>query len=98
MYAVIETGGKQYKVEVGQTVDVELIPAEIGDKVELGRVLMVSTDKGIRWAILWCREAGYGQRGAPGQRQEDNRLSIQAEDSVPQEDGHRQSFTRGRHR
>lgn len=48
MYAVIETGGKQYKVEVGQTVDVEHIPAEIGDKIELGRVLMVSTDKGVQ--------------------------------------------------
>lgn len=48
MYAVVETGGKQYKVEVGQTVDVEHIPAEIGDTVELGRVLMVSTDQGLR--------------------------------------------------
>lgn len=48
MYAVVETGGKQYKVEVGQTVDVEHIPAEIGDTVELGRVLMVSTDEGMR--------------------------------------------------
>ncbi len=48
MYAVVEAGGKQYKVEVGQTVDVEHIPAEIGDSVELGRVLMVSTDEGLR--------------------------------------------------
>ncbi len=48
MYAVVETGGKQYKVEVGQTVDVERIPAEIGDTVELGRVLAVSTDEGLR--------------------------------------------------
>ncbi len=48
MYAVVETGGKQYKVEVGQTVDVEHIQAEIGDTVELGRVLAVSTDEGLR--------------------------------------------------
>ncbi len=48
MYAVVETGGKQYRVEVGQTVDVEHIPAEVGDTVELGRVLMVSTDDGVR--------------------------------------------------
>ena len=48
MYAVIETGGKQYRVEVGQTIDVEHVPAEIGDTVELGRVLMVSTDEGLR--------------------------------------------------
>ncbi len=48
MYAVVETGGKQYKVEVGQTVDVEHIPAEVGDTVELGRVLMVSTEEGLK--------------------------------------------------
>ena len=48
MYAVVETGGKQYKVEVGQTVDVEHIPAEVGDTVELGRVLMVAGDDGVQ--------------------------------------------------
>ena len=44
MYAVVETGGKQYRVEVGQTVDVEHLPAEVGATIELGRVLMVSSD------------------------------------------------------
>ncbi len=48
MYAVVETGGKQYRVEIGQTVDIEHIPAEVGDTVELGRVLMVSTDDGLK--------------------------------------------------
>ncbi len=48
MYAVVETGGKQYKVEVGQTLDVEQLPAEIGETVELGRVLMVSMEDGLR--------------------------------------------------
>ncbi len=42
MYAVIETGGKQYRVTVGQTIDVELMQAQVGDKVELDRVLMVA--------------------------------------------------------
>jgi large subunit ribosomal protein L21 len=44
MFAVVETGGKQYKVSPGQTVEVEKLPAEPGDTVELGRVLLVSTD------------------------------------------------------
>ena len=42
MYAVIEAGGKQYKVAVGETIDVEMIQANVGDKVELDRVLMVA--------------------------------------------------------
>jgi large subunit ribosomal protein L21 len=42
MYAVIETGGKQYRVSPGQTVEVELLPAEPGSTVTLERVLLVS--------------------------------------------------------
>lgn len=44
MYAVIETGGKQYRVSPGQTVEVELLPAEPGSEVALESVLLVSTD------------------------------------------------------
>ena len=41
MQAVFESGGKQYKVAVGESVSVEKLPAEVGDRVELERVLMV---------------------------------------------------------
>ena len=41
MYAVVETGGKQYKVEPGATVQVERLPAEVGSRVELDRVLLI---------------------------------------------------------
>lgn len=41
MYAVVETGSKQYRVQVGQTLDVELLTAEAGGEVEFDRVLMV---------------------------------------------------------
>jgi large subunit ribosomal protein L21 len=42
MYAVIETGGKQYRVEVGTELEVELLDAEPGKTVTLGRVLLVA--------------------------------------------------------
>jgi len=42
MYAVIETGGKQYRVSPGQTLEVELLPAEPGSTVTIERVLLVS--------------------------------------------------------
>ncbi len=41
MYAIIETGGKQYRVEEGKTVRVEKLPAKKGDPVVFDRVLMV---------------------------------------------------------
>ena len=43
MYAVIETGGKQYRVEPGQTLVVEKLNGSAGDAVEFDRVLLVST-------------------------------------------------------
>ena len=41
-YAVIETGGKQYRVQQGDTLNVEKLDAEIGASVEIDRVLAVS--------------------------------------------------------
>ena len=42
MYAVIETGGKQYRVEVGTELEVELLDVEPGKTVTLDRVLLVA--------------------------------------------------------
>jgi large subunit ribosomal protein L21 len=42
MYAVIETGGKQYRVEVGTELEVELLEAEPGKTITIDRVLLVA--------------------------------------------------------
>ena len=42
MYAVIKTGGKQYRVVAGEKIRVEHILAEIGSEIEIDQVLMVS--------------------------------------------------------
>jgi large subunit ribosomal protein L21 len=47
MYAVIETGGKQYRVEPGATVLVETLPGDTGDAIEFDRVLLISTDDAV---------------------------------------------------
>ncbi|MDD5289101.1 MAG: 50S ribosomal protein L21 [Dehalococcoidales bacterium] len=46
MYAIIETGGKQYRVTQGQTVDVDNMNVIDGDAVELDKVLVIGSDKG----------------------------------------------------
>jgi large subunit ribosomal protein L21 len=46
MYAVIETGGKQYRVEPGQTVVVEKLPGNEGETIAFDRVLLVSSGDG----------------------------------------------------
>jgi large subunit ribosomal protein L21 len=42
MYAVVKTGGKQYRVSPGDTIDVEKLPYEVGEQVELDEVLLVA--------------------------------------------------------
>ncbi len=42
MYAVIETGGKQYRVEVGTELEVELLPASPGETIAFDRVLLIA--------------------------------------------------------
>ena len=46
MYAIIETGGKQYRVEPGDVIRVESLPGEKGEAGTLGRVLAVSPEAG----------------------------------------------------
>lgn len=41
MYAIFRTGGRQYRAEVGQTIDVERLPQEVGDSFEITDVLLV---------------------------------------------------------
>ena len=46
MYAVIKTGGKQYRVSPGDVIRVENLPAEPGSSAEMANVLAVSSDDG----------------------------------------------------
>ncbi|SDC40382.1 MULTISPECIES: 50S ribosomal protein L21 [unclassified Candidatus Frackibacter] len=48
MYAIIQTGGKQYKVEEGQIVEVEKLNAAEGEEVEFSDVKMLSVDGGLQ--------------------------------------------------
>ena len=45
MYAVIQTGGKQYRVAPGDTIRIERLTGEVGEKVTFGSVLAVHTDE-----------------------------------------------------
>jgi large subunit ribosomal protein L21 len=47
-YAIIENGGKQYKVIEGTPIEVDLLPLEIGKQIKLDKVLLVSDETGIR--------------------------------------------------
>ncbi len=48
MYAVVKTGGKQYKVAPGEKLKVEQLPADVGAEVVLDQVLLVSEGENVR--------------------------------------------------
>lgn len=48
MYAVVKTGGKQYKVSVGEKLKVEQIPAQLDSQIELTEVLMIADGESVK--------------------------------------------------
>lgn len=47
MYAIVRTGGKQYRAEKGATLQIEKLEGKVGDPVSFSDVLAVSTDQGL---------------------------------------------------
>ncbi|MCA9868223.1 MAG: 50S ribosomal protein L21 [Anaerolineae bacterium] len=48
MYAIVESGGRQYRAEEGHTFSVEKLPYEVGDQVELGNVLLIADGDSVQ--------------------------------------------------
>lgn len=87
MYAVVETGGKQYKVSEGQVFDVEKLENNIGDIVNL-KVLMVVTDAGVKF------EGEVKAQVMAHDKQDKIRvLKYKAKKHSKKQQGHRQPFT-----
>ena len=68
MYAVIETGGKQYRVAPGQTIEVDTIAGDVGSAVEFDRILAISNDSNelvvgdaLKSARVRAKIAGHGR-------------------------------------
>jgi large subunit ribosomal protein L21 len=55
MYAIVETGGKQYRVKTGDTIAVERLSGQPGEVLELGRVLLVAGK------VRYRRKTGHRQ-------------------------------------
>lgn len=58
VYAVVETGGKQYRVQVGDVFRVERLEGEVGQEVVLDKVLMVGGEDAVKWGSPLVSGAG----------------------------------------
>jgi large subunit ribosomal protein L21 len=95
MYAIIESGGKQYRVEPGDVIRVENLPGEAGEKGELGRVLAVSPEPGN---ILTGSEASSAKVEATilshGKEKKILVFHYKRKKQYKKTHGHRQQYTR----
>lgn len=57
MYAIVQTGGKQYRVQPGEVLQVESLPGKAGETVELKQVCLVHGDKGLQIGKPWVDKA-----------------------------------------
>jgi len=57
MYAIVETGGKQYRVQPGEVLKVEKVPGDVGGTVELTQVRLVQGDNGLQIGHPWVERA-----------------------------------------
>jgi large subunit ribosomal protein L21 len=94
MYAVIKTGGKQYKVAPGEQLKVELIPADVGAQIVLDQVLMVGDGEAVRLGQPTLAGATVNATVvAHGRGEKISIFKMRRRKNYKKHQGHRQGFT-----
>ena len=94
MYAVIKTGGKQYRVSAGQKLKVEQIPADVGAEVTLDQILMVGEGESVKvgaplvaGATVKCTVVSHGRHDKV------KIFKMRRRKHYQKRQGHRQNYT-----
>jgi large subunit ribosomal protein L21 len=95
MYAVIQTGGNQYRIRAGDTIDVERLEAEEGDTLELGDVLLVGDDDNVHIGTPFV-DGAVVKATVVGERKSKKILVFKYKRKIRYrvKTGHRQRYTR----
>jgi len=93
MYAVIETGGKQYRVAAGEAIEVETLAGDIGAKVEFDRVLAVVDGDAVRTGDLSAARV-KGTIAEHGRGEKLLVFKFKRKKQYKRTIGHRQNYTR----
>ena len=94
MYAVIETGGKQYRVQEGDTITVEKLPAEAGSKIEFDKVLVLGEGADISVGAPYIDGAKvFGNVVENGKGQKVIIFKYKSKKDYRKKQGHRQPYT-----
>ncbi len=95
MYAIVETGGKQYQVEEGRYLDVELLDGEKDSKVVFDKVVMIVNGKKSKVGQPYV--AGASAEGTIVKHDKEKKIIVykqRPKKGYRRKQGHRQGFTR----
>ena len=94
MYAVIRTGGKQYKVAAGEKIKVEQIAADVGQEVVIDQVLAVGNGADLKVGAPWVAGASVKATVvAHGKHDKVRIFKMRRRKHYQRHGGHRQQFT-----
>ena len=94
MYAVIKTGGKQYKVAAGEKILVEQIAADVGQELVIDQVLAVGSGADLKVGTPWVAGATVNATVVAHGRHDKVRIfKMRRRKHYQKHGGHRQSFT-----
>jgi large subunit ribosomal protein L21 len=94
MYAVIKTGGKQYRVSAGEKLKVESLPAEVGSEITLDQVLMVGEGDNVRMGTPVLAGASVKATViAHGRGEKVHIFKMRRRKHYRKSQGHRQNYT-----
>ena len=94
MYAVIETGGKQYRATPGEFLEIESVAGEIGSEIEFGKVLAVFDGETVKAGSAVGSALVKGTIVANGRGAKTIVFKFKRKKQYKRTIGHRQNFTR----
>jgi large subunit ribosomal protein L21 len=94
MYAVIKTGGKQYRVVAGEKLKIEQIPADVGAEITLDQVLMIGEGEAVKIGAPVVAGAKVTAKVvAHGRHEKVNIFKMRRRKHYRKNQGHRQNYT-----
>lgn len=94
MYVVIETGGKQYRVQEGDVITIEKLNVEAGDAIAFDKVLVLADDKDLKVGAPYVAGAAvHGEVVENGKAKKVIIYKYKAKKDYRKKQGHRQPYT-----
>ena len=94
MYAVIKTGGKQYRVVAGEKLKIEQIPADVGAEINLDQILMVGEGESVKIGTPLLSGASVKATVlAQGRHKQVTIFKMRRRKHYQKHQGHRQNYT-----